>query len=162
MQPTDLRQLYLAELQEAQSFEEQIAETFSRLAEKASDAKLRQTFDDDISESKGHAFELSQILAAHGMDPRADDDRAMHGILAEADRWAGRIGEATVRDAALIASAQRVQHYEIAVYGSLASWAQRLGFEEVEALQSIAEEEKAADIRLTRLAERQVNRQAAA
>lgn len=162
MQLTDLRTLYLAELQEAQAFEVQIAEALPALADKATDARLRHTIDDDISETRDHADELARMLEAHGVETGTHTDQAMQAILSEAEKWAGTIDDPAVRDAALIASAQRVQHYEIAVYGALAAWAERLRLDDAQTLQAIAEEEKTADIRLTRLAERHVNTQAAA
>ena len=86
----------------------------------------------------------------------------MRAIIREADRWAGMVSDPDCRDAGIIASAQRVEHYEIAVYGTLATWAQQLGLtEDHRVLRTILAEEKRTDAALTRLAEGGVNREAA-
>jgi ferritin-like metal-binding protein YciE len=86
----------------------------------------------------------------------------MQAMLQEAEKWASMVQDRDLRDAGLIASAQRVEHYEIAVYGSLATWAKQLGLDEdVQALLAILEEEKRTDERLSRLAKRMINPDAA-
>ena len=94
--------------------------------------------------------------------PREHVDQAMQAMLKEAEKWAGMVQDEDLRDAGLIASAQRVEHYEIAVYGSLATWAKQLGLDEdLQALLGILEEEKRTDDRLSTLAKRVVNPDAA-
>ena len=86
----------------------------------------------------------------------------MQAMLQEAEKWANMVQDRDLRDAGLIASAQRVEHYEIAVYGSLATWAKQLGLEDdLQALLAILEEEKSTDERLSRLAKRMINPDAA-
>jgi len=160
MDIANLRDLYLAELQEARSFEGQIANAIVGLAGKASDPRLKETLEADRPESLRHGEHVTALLDKHGVDPRAHTDQTMKAILSEAEDWAGSISDADTRDAALIASLQRVQHYEIAAYGSLAAWAREQGLEDAETLHEILEEEKAADAKLSELAKTKVNAEA--
>ena len=162
MKITTFRDLYLTELQEARSLEKQLVQAMPKLVEAASDAALKDVFNDDVSEVRAQVERLTALLEAHGVEPREHKDQSMQTILAEAEKWAGMIDDPALRDAALIASAQRVQHYEIAVYGSLAAWAKQLGLDDLDTLLSILEEERAADAKLTELAKRSVNVEAAA
>ncbi|WP_372890306.1 ferritin-like domain-containing protein [Rhodosalinus sp.] len=161
MQITDLETLYLSELQEARSVEAQIADAFDALAAKAADPALKTLLDAEVRDAAQHRDRLGELVAAHGGAPRAHEDRTMRAMLDEADRWAGAIEDDAARDAALIASAQRVQHYEIALYGSLAAWARHLGMSDRAPLEAILQEEKDADARLTEIAEGGVNTEAA-
>jgi ferritin-like metal-binding protein YciE len=161
MQITDLETLYLSELQEARSVEAQIAEAFDALGARASDPALKAFLHGEVQEAAGHRDALAEMIVAHGAAPRVHEDQTMRAMLAEAERWAGAIEDAGARDAALVASAQRVQHYEIALHGSLAAWAKQLGMRERSRLEAILAEEKDADARLTGIAEGGVNTQAA-
>ena len=162
MQIKDLRQLYLAELQEARSFEDQIASTLSELADKAGDEELKTFLQEDGPEAGGHRDRVAELLDNHGVASGEHEDQAMRAILSEALKWAERIDTPAVRDAALVASAQRIQHYEIAVYGSLASWAKEEGLDDdLGVLLSILNEEKMADGKLTELAKGSLNAEAA-
>lgn len=162
MEITDLKSLYVSELQEARSCEAQIADAFEALGAKASDPALKELLHAEVPEAAAHRDRVGELVAAHGEEPVAHDDQTMRTLLAEADRWARMIGDEGARDAALIASAQRVQHYEIALYGSLAAWAKQLGMSDLETLLAILEEERAADERLTEIAKSSVNTQAVA
>ena len=162
MEITDFRKLYVTELQEARSVEEQIAQALPRLVEAASAPALKDMLNDDVSEVRSQVERLTTLVDAHGVEPREHKDQSMQTILAEAEKWAGMIEDPALRDAALIASAQRIQHYEIAVYGSLATWAKQLKLDDLETLVSILEEEKGADAKLTELAKRSINLDAAA
>lgn len=162
MEIKDLRSLYLAELQEARSFEDQIASTLETLIEQANDPDLRRTLEEDLPEARRHALALGAMIEGHGAPADEHSDQGMSALLAEARKWAGKIDDPTVRDAALIASAQRIQHYEIAVYGSLVAWARQLGLDDGDQLQKILDEERKADAKLTGLAVRSVNSSAMA
>ena len=106
---------------------------------------------------------VEEILRRHSTEPREHVDQAMQAMLQEAEKWANMVQDRDLRDAGIIASAQRVEHYEIAVYGSLATWAKQLGLDEdMQALLAILEEEKRTDERLSRPAKRVVNPDAAA
>src|SRR5829696_9226402 len=105
---------------------------------------------------------LDELLKAHNAGTREHQDGSMETILREAERWAKMVSDRDCRDAGIIASAQRVEHYEIAVYGTLATWARQLGLhDDARVLHSILQQEKAADEKLSRLAEQGVNREAA-
>lgn len=95
------------------------------------------------------------------MDAREHTDGSMQAIVREADRWARMVSDPDLRDAGLIASAQRVEHYEIAVYGTMATWAKQLGLDDdLQTLLAILEEEKRTDQRLSDLAKRAINPEA--
>ena len=105
---------------------------------------------------------LDELLSLHRANPREHQDGSMQALIREADRWAGMVRDGDLRDAGLIASAQRIEHYEIAVYGTLATWAKQLGLDEdMRILLEILDEEKSTDERLTDLAKSVVNREAA-
>lgn len=158
----DLEALYVSELQEARSFEAQIADGTHAILENATDPALRETLGDQILQAKVHAKTVSALIEAHEATPEAHEDQAMQALLTETRRWCGAIGNATVRDAALIASAQRIGHYKIAVYGSLVAWAEQLGLGDADVLRRVLDEEKDADAALSDLAQRAINPHAVA
>lgn len=161
MKASDLRSLYVTELQEARSLEEQLAQAMPRLAELATEPALRDLLCEDAAEVRSQVERLAQIIASHGAEPRQHRDPSMETIVAEAEKRAGTIIDRATRDAALIASAQRVPHYETAIYGSPATWAKQLRLDEIDRLLAILDEEKAADVRFTQIAKREVNPEAA-
>jgi ferritin-like metal-binding protein YciE len=159
---TTLKDLYVAELQEARSFEGQIAKAAGPLAEAAQNPQLKKILEDERPEAVHHGERVTALLERHDADPRAHDDQAMRAILEEALKWAGEIDDPAVRDAAIIASVQRIQHYEIAAYGALVAWAQQQKLDEdQESLSAILEAEKSADAKLTKIARDVVNAEAA-
>ncbi|MFP4328845.1 MAG: ferritin-like domain-containing protein, partial [Paracoccaceae bacterium] len=126
-------------------------------------ADLRAFLADDVAEAANHRDALGRILADHGAPAQEHRDQAMARILSEARGWADQIDTPAVRDAALIASAQRIQHYEIAVYGTLAAWAKLLGLDkDLGVLLTMLGEERKADATLTEMAMSGVNQRAAA
>ena len=150
----DFTQLYISELQELRSVEDQLVNALPGLIDMAGGAALKQVLSNHLEETR---------LQRHDADPRAHRDGSMQAILTEAGRWGGKLATPDLRDAGLIASAQRVEHYEIAVYGTLATWAKTLGLkDDLTVLLALLEEEKAADAMLTDLAKRLVNPEAAA
>jgi ferritin-like metal-binding protein YciE len=157
------RAMYIAELQELRSIEAQLIQALPNMAGMASHAELKQAIRSHLEETRAQQARLDVILTRHGAEPREHVDQAMQAMLMEAKKWAGMVQDQDLRDAGLIASAQRIEHYEIAVYGSLASWAKLLGLEDdLHALLSNLEEEKQTDDKLTGLAKRMVNPDAAA
>ncbi|MFW6024326.1 MAG: ferritin-like domain-containing protein [Dichotomicrobium sp.] len=154
MKVDDFQQMYLAELQEIHSAEAQLAKALPELAERASTPQLKGAFQDQLSETRSHLERMEDLLKHHGTDPSAHDDQSMQAIVSETGKWARMIDAPNLRDAAMIASAQRMAHYEIAVYGTLASWAQKMGLDDdAETLHALCEEEKHTDRRLTELSE---------
>jgi ferritin-like metal-binding protein YciE len=163
MNVTTLRDLYLAELQELRSVEGQLIEALPRMADVAGHPDLKQGIQTHLEETRSQQSRLEEILHRHKAEPREHVDQAMQAMLQEAEKWANMVQDRDLRDAGIIASAQRVEHYEIAVYGSLATWAKQLGLEEdLPTLLAILEEEKRTDERLSTLAKRIVNLDAVA
>jgi ferritin-like metal-binding protein YciE len=163
MNVDNFREMYIAELQELRSVEAQLVEALPKMADMASHPELKQAIQTHLEETRWQQSQLDEILRRYGVDPREHVDQAMQAMLKEAEKWAGMVPDQDLRDAGLIASAQRVEHYEIAVYGSLATWAKQLGLDEdLPALLDILEEEKRTDESLSRLAKRVVNPDAAA
>jgi len=157
MDISDFRDLYLKELQEARSVENQLVEALPRMKETARDPDLKQAIDDHLGETRAQLERIETILDRYGADPSEHEDQSMKRLIDEGEKWAGML-DGALRDAALIASAQRIEHYEIAVYGTLACWAKQLGEDEdLEALLATLDEEKGADEGLTELAKREVN-----
>jgi ferritin-like metal-binding protein YciE len=154
--------LFVHTLQDIYYAECQIVKALPDMVEKASDPQLKQGFQSHLRETQNHAKRLEQAFKLHGQQPKGVDCPAIDGIIEEAEDVAGEVEDRTVLDAALIAAAQAVEHYEITRYGSLIAWARQLGRADIaQLLQQNLDEEKAADKKLTALAESQVNRRAA-
>jgi ferritin-like metal-binding protein YciE len=149
-----LRDIYYAE--------KQIVKALPEMIEKSSDAQLKQGFQSHLRETENHVTRLEQVFRLHGQEPKGVDCPAIDGIIEEAEDVAGEVDAKAVMDAALIAAAQAVEHYEITRYGSLIAWAKQLGRNDCAALlQQNLDEEKSADKKLTAIAESKVNRMAA-
>ena len=162
MTVTSLRDLYIAKLQEIRSVEGQLIEALPRMVDVAGHAELKQGIQTHLEETRAQQARVEEILRRHKAEPREHVDQAMQAMLQEAKKWANMVQDRDLRDAGIIASAQRVEHYEIAVYGSLATWAKQLGLEDdLQALLAILEEERT-DERLSRLGKRVVNPDAVA
>lgn len=158
-----LKDLYMAEIQEARSVEAQLSEALPKMMDAASAGDLKGALESHLGETRSQLERMDEMLGRHGTDTRAHSDQSMQRIIAEAEKWAGMVDDPACRDAGLIASAQRIEHYEIAVYGTLATWAKQLGLEEdAETLRTILAEEKSADDTLTELAKTAVNQEAIA
>ncbi|MGX5774812.1 YciE/YciF ferroxidase family protein [Methylorubrum zatmanii] len=157
-----LDDLFVHTLQDVYYAENQIAKALPKMIEKATAAELRQGFETHLRETEGQIERLERVFAMHGHKPKAVDCPAIDGIVREADDTAGEIADREVMDAALLAAAQAVEHYEIARYGTLVAWAKRLDRDDCAAvLQQSLDEEKATDRKLTALAESKVNQKAA-
>jgi ferritin-like metal-binding protein YciE len=149
-----LRDIYYAE--------GQILQALPDMIEKAHDAQLKQGFETHLRETRDHVKRLEKVFQMHGTEPVGVDCPAIDGIIEEADDVAGEVEDSAVLDAALIAAAQAVEHYEITRYGSLIAWARLLGRNDcASVLQQTLDEEKATDKKLTALAESRLNRRAA-
>jgi ferritin-like metal-binding protein YciE len=133
------------------------------MASSANDPQLKKAFEAHLEETRQHRQALEDLLKGHGASSREHTDQSMQAMIQEAQKWAGIVQEPKFRDAGLIASAQRVEHYEIAVYGTLATWAKQLGLDEdLSKVLNILKQEKAADEKLTSLAKDAINPSAAA
>jgi ferritin-like metal-binding protein YciE len=157
-----LDDLFVHELRDIYYAEKQIVQALPEMIEKASDAGLKQGLEAHLGETKNHVSRLEQVFKMHGVEAKAIDCPAIDGIIEEADEVAGEVDDKAVLDAALIAAAQAVEHYEMTRYGTLIAWAKQLGRPDcASVLQQNLDEEKAADAKLTSLAERSVNMKAA-
>src|SRR5215212_7318675 len=162
MNVTDFRQMFVTEVQELRSVEAQLVDALPKMAGVANHPELKQAIQSHLEETHSQRDRLDEILRRHGAEAREHLDQSMQAIVREAEKWARMVQDPDLRDAGLIASAQRVEHYEIAVYGTLATWAKQLGLDEDErTLHAILEEEKRADETLTGLAQHLVNPDAA-
>jgi ferritin-like metal-binding protein YciE len=149
-----LRDIYYAE--------QQIVKALPEMIDKASDPQLKQAFQAHLGETKNHVTRLEQVFKLHGTEPKGIDCPAIDGIIEEADDIIGEVADKQVLNAALIAAAQAVEHYEMTRYGTLIAWAKQLGRGDcASVLQRTLDEEKAADQKLTGLAESKVNLRAA-
>ncbi len=156
-----LQDLYVNELKDAYSAEKQILQALPRMAKAASDPKLQQAFEKHIDQTKEQVQRLETIFDDLERSPQGKKCAGMAGIVEEGKEVLEEKGDPEVVDAALIASAQRVEHYEISAYGTLRTFARELGFDKhVRLLQQTLDEEGEADKLLTGIAESGVNRQA--
>lgn len=157
-----LDDLFVHQLRDIYYAEKQIVQALPDMIEKAKDPGLKQGFEAHLGETKNHVKRLEQVFKMHGVEAKGVECPAIDGIIEEADEIAGDVDDKKVLDAALIAAAQAVEHYEITRYGTLIAWAKQLGRPDcASVLQENLEEEKAADSKLTSLAERSVNVKAA-
>lgn len=157
-----MNDLFVHQLQNIYYAEKQLVKALPKMAEKATDAQLKQGFLSHLDETRTHVARLEEVFRMHGADVKAVDCPAIDGIIEEADEVAGEIADKDVLDAALINAAQAAEHYEITRYGSLIAWARQLGRNDCAAiLQQTLDEEKIVDKKLTSLAEGKVNLRAA-
>ena len=154
--------LFVHTLRDIYYAEKQIETNLPKMIDKATNPALRQGFEKHLQETKGHIERVEQVFEMHGVKAKAVNCPAIDGILEEADEIVGEVDDKQVLDAALIAAAQAVEHYEMTRYGTLVEWAKQLGRSDCAAvLQKNLDEEKATDKKLTQLAESKVNLQAA-
>ena len=149
-----LDDLYVHQLQDVYYAENQITKALPKMIAKATSPQLKASFETHLMETEGQVERLKRVFEMHGLSPKAVTCAAMDGIVKEANEISGEVSDKQVLDAALIAAAQAVEHYEIARYGTLVAWANQLGREnEAELLQQTLDEEHATDKKLTTLAE---------
>jgi ferritin-like metal-binding protein YciE len=147
-----------AELKDLLSAEKQLIEALPDIAEAASSDELRDAVNEHLEETRGHVRRLEEVFQAIGIEPESEHCDGMEGLISEGSEMAKATGDGDARDAALIGAAQRVEHYEIAAYGTVRSIARQLGHTEAaNLLGQTLDEESAADEKLTKIAERSVN-----
>jgi ferritin-like metal-binding protein YciE len=162
MQIGSLTDMYVAELQELHSVENQLVDALARMAERAKSAELKDALNQHLDETRSQARRVQEVLRRRGANPREHVDQAMQVLVRESEKWAGMLNDPALADAGLIASAQKIEHYEIAAYGTVTAYAGLLGHEDDQReLHAILEEEKAADAKLTDLAKAVANPKAA-
>jgi len=154
----NLNDLLVQQLHDLYDAEQRLTEALPKMAEAATSSELKSAFNDHLRETQGHVRRLEQVFNQMGCEPKRETCMAIKGLIAEGDEMITAKGDDHVRDAGLIAAAQRVEHYEMAGYGSVRTFAQQLGMQEVASLlQKTLDEEGAADKKLTRIAEGFVN-----
>lgn len=151
-------ELFLHQLKDLYDAELRLTDAIPKLAEKAKSSQLKAAFEDHLRETEKHVERLETIFEQLGQEAEREKCHAIVGLIAEGDDVLNAEGDADVLDAALIAAAQRVEHYEISGYGTARAFAQRLGNAyAAELLQETLDEEAAADEKLTAIAEGSVN-----
>jgi len=154
--------LHLHVLQDIYYAENQIVKALPDMIEKATNRDLTAAFRSHLAETEKQIGRLEQVFELLGEKPKGTKCPAINGIIEEANELAGEVADKKVLDAALIAAAQAVEHYEITRYGTLIAWADELGKEAVaKLLTTTLKEERAADKKLTDIGEKRVNRKAA-
>lgn len=157
-----LQDAFLDELRDTYDAEKQIIKALPKMAKAASSPELRSAFEMHLDETRGQVARLEEVFGALGEKPRGKHCDGMAGIIEEGKSAMEEDFDDSTMDAALIASAQRVEHYEMAAYGTLVAWSKALGHQEaLELLEETLEEEKTADAKLTQLAEGGINQEAA-
>ena len=153
-----LADLYLEQIRDMHSCEEQIIKALPKMARAASHPQLKKALEDHLEETKGHLERLDQILEALGQSAGSKVCAAAAGLIEEGEEVLENDGEEEACDAGLICAAQKVEHYEIASYGCLRTYARKLGRDEDAALlEQTLEEEKHSDVALTKLAMSVIN-----
>ena len=153
-----LQELLVDEIRDLYHAEKQLVKALPKLAKAASHDDLREAFESHLEETREQVTRLEEVFEALGEKVRAKACPGMAGIIEEGSELMQQDAEASVMDAGLIAAAQRAEHYEIGAYGTCAAWARLLGLDEVVTLlEQTLEEEKAADQKLTALAEQEIN-----
>ncbi|HWQ29038.1 MAG TPA: DUF892 family protein [Dehalococcoidia bacterium] len=161
MQINNFKEMYFAELSELHSVEKQLVEALGKMAAAAAHDGLRQAFLKHREETEAQRDRVRAILDRHGVNPDMHVDQSMVRLVDESEKMKSILANPDLADAGLIASAQRIEHYEIAVYGTVATYADLLELpEDRQVLHQILEEEKATDAKLTMLATQVVNRDA--
>ena len=154
----NLRDLFVNQLEDIYDAEKRLTEALPKMADASYSDELKQAFLTHLNETRGHVSRLEDIFHSLGIEPKRETCPAMKGLIKEGSDMIDADGDPAVKDAALIAAAQRVEHYEMAVYGTLRSFANHLGFADVaRTLQETLDEEGNADKLLTEIAESGIN-----
>src|SRR6516164_4090100 len=155
-----LKELYLDDLKDLYSAENQLVKALPKMAKASSSDELRQGFEEHLEQTRGHVQRLEQIFESLGESPKGKKCMGMEGLIKEGGEVINEDFDDNVMDAALIGAAQRVEHYEIGAYGTVAEFARLLGKDEqVSLLEETLPEEKETDEKLTTLA-KEINLQA--
>ncbi|HWG45545.1 MAG TPA: ferritin-like domain-containing protein [Gemmataceae bacterium] len=156
-------ELFVEQLQDLYDAEQRLTKALPKMAEAAHSPALKSAFEEHLRQTHNHVTRLEQVFKSIGQSAQSKTCAAMKGLVEEGSEVISANGDPNVKDAALIAAAQRVEHYEIAGYGTVRTFAQRLGKSEAaRLLQETLNEEAETDKKLTGLAERAINPKAAA
>jgi ferritin-like metal-binding protein YciE len=152
---SELKELYVDELKDIYSAETQLAKALPKMAKAAVSAELRSGFEEHWEQTKGHVARIEQIFDALGEKPTGKKCAGMEGLIKEGGEAAEEDYEGDVKDSALIGAAQRVEHYEIAAYGTVRAMAEKLGEDKAVKLLSLTlQEEKDTDVKLSDLSDK--------
>lgn len=155
MKMESLQELFISELKDLYSAEKQLLKALPRMAKACDSDELRQGFEDHLAETEGQVERLEQIFEELGVSPRGKKCVGMEGLIEEGKELMEEDAEPEVLDAGLIAAAQRVEHYEIAGYGTARTYAELLGYDKAaKLLQETLDEEGATDKKLSAMAEK--------
>lgn len=157
-----LKDLFVEQVEDLYDAEQRLVDALPDLVDAANSSELRSAFENHLTETKGHVSRLESVFKQLDMDPKRQSCEAMKGLIKESDAVVKAKGDPSVKDAALIAAAQRVEHYEIAGYGTARTFAQKIGRNDIaQTLQQTLDEEGNADRKLTEIAESFANERAA-
>ncbi|MCB7482207.1 ferritin-like domain-containing protein [Christiangramia sediminis] len=157
----DLKELFEHQLKDLYSAESQLIKALPKMVKNAHDKKLKEAFEGHLEETKEHKERLAEICKELGIKPTGETCKAMKGLIEEAEDFLKEDASEEVRDAGLIADAQRVEHYEISGYGTVVRYAKELGHKDIaKKLQKTLDEEYNADNKLDKLAESRLNKKA--
>jgi len=163
MKLDSLEPLFVEELRDIYNAENQLLKALPKMAKAATSPELKQAFEEHLEQTRGHVERLDEIFGELGKKATGKTCKAMKGLVEEGSEMMQEDGEDSVIDAAIIAAAQKVEHYEIASYGTVRAWAEQLGKDEaVDLLQQTLDEESEANEKLTELAESSINVEAEA
>ena len=157
----NLKDLFEHQLKDLYSAENQLLKALPKMKDHATDDKLKKAFEKHMKETEGHVKRLEEICKDLDIKPTGETCKAMKGLVNEAESFLEEDTEKDVRDAGLIAEAQRVEHYEISGYGTAVRYAKELGHEDIaKKLHKTLEEEYKTDELLTEMAESRINKKA--
>lgn len=156
-----LRDVFHEQMKDIYSAEKQLTEAMPDLIKAASSSKLKEAFESHLEETKHHMETVRKILDDMDVNPGNTKCDAMEGLVEEARAMANKKGDKDARDAGIICAAQKAEHYEIATYGSLRTWAKMLGETDIaDTLNELLDQEYSADNKLDKLAENYLNEKA--
>jgi ferritin-like metal-binding protein YciE len=153
-----LNDLFVLEIEDLYDAEIRLTDALPKMAEAANSSMLKDAFQTHLTQTQNHVRRLEQVLGQLGIEPRRETCDAMKGLIKEGETMIKAKGDEQTRDAGLIAAAQKVEHYEIASYGTVRTYAHQLGRDDLaRILQQTLDEERDTDQKLTQIAESQVN-----
>jgi len=153
MEQNSLRELYIEELKDLYSAENQLLKAIPKMAKASESGELRKGFEKHLEQTRGHVGRLEKIFSNLGESPKGKKCKGMEGLISEGGEMIEEHDESEMRDAGLISAAQRVEHYEMAGYGTVRTYAQLLGQQEhARLLQQTLDEEEQADQTLSKIA----------
>jgi ferritin-like metal-binding protein YciE len=153
MKLESLHEMYLKEIRDLYHAEKQIVKALPKMIDAADSPDLRTALTNHLEETRNHVVRLERVFQNHNEEPKTETCKGMEGIIDEGKDIVSHDENLNVRDAGIIAGAQKVEHYEIAAYGSVRTWAEQMGHtQDAQLLQETLDEEKQADAKLTQIA----------